>query len=402
MHKFKTLRFVLIIALLAIAGSTVYGQDENVVVVPAGETIKVAVETSLTITIPEMGLDIEYGAEVVLAQLNEAGGIKGFEVEFIVEDDSCSSDEAALVANRIVSNPEIVAVIGPICSGSTVVASELFEEANIVMVTPSATADEVTARGLAVVNRTAPLDSIQGVVDANYLYKILGVTKLAVLHDNETYGLGLATTVKNTFEELGGEVVAFEGITAGDQDYRPVLSPFVASGPQAIFFGGYKEEAILLVPQKNDLGLEDVLFMGPDGIYAQPFIDGAGEAAEGVYASFVAPVPNEEFDQAYLEMHGMLPDENGPFHAQAADAASMVFQAIDAVSVLDDDGNLVIDRLALIEAVRNTADFEGLTGVLTCDETGDCGATAIGMNIVEDGAWVNLEVPEDLLEMEPM
>lgn len=404
MPKSKSLRFLfLLVSVLLVVGTLpVQAQDGGQVIVKPGEKIKIAIATDLTTNIPEFGLDIAQAAQTAASFLNEAGGIKGFEVEMFVEDDRCTGDEATTVANRIASDLQVVAVVGHICSGATIAASNVYEEARIAMMSPSATAAEVTARGLTVINRTAPLDSVQGVYDANYIYKILGARKLAALHDNDTYGLGLARTVADEFERLGGEVVAFEGIDPESQDYRPVLTPLVPLAPDVIFFGGYQQAAVLLIPQKNDVGLQDVIFFGPDGIFGQATIDGAGEASEGVYASFPPILPIEDWDARYEELFGINPttDFLGPFHYHAADAAGMVFAAIDAASEIDSEGNLVIDREALITALRNTKDYEGLTGTLTCNEIGDCGATVFDIYVVEDGVFVPVEVPEDLLEME--
>ncbi|MBN2305482.1 MAG: branched-chain amino acid ABC transporter substrate-binding protein, partial [Anaerolineae bacterium] len=295
--------------------------------------------------------------------------------------------------------PEIVAVVGHICSGSTIAGSEIYEEARIPMMSPSATNATVTERGLDVVNRVAFRDDVQGMVDANYMYKVLGITKIAIMHDNDSYGLGLAEVVQAEFERLGGEVVAFEGINVDDQDFRPVLTALVPAEPEAIFFGGYVQQAVLLVPQKADVGLEDVIFFTDDGVFGPAFIDGAGDAAEGVYASFAEPGQGSEeaiaaFYEKYDEMFG---ETTGPFHLHAYDSAKMIFNAIDAASEVDADGNLVIDREALIAALRGTADYEGLTGMLTCDEKGDCAAGSIAINLVEDGEWVQVELPEDLI-----
>jgi len=402
MHKRKSFRFLfLLISVLLVVGSLpVHAQDGGQVVVKPGEKIKIAIVTDLTNVIPEFGRDIANAAQTAAWFLNDAGGIKGFEVEMFVEDDRCSGDDATTVANRVVSDPQVVAVVGHICSGATIAASNVYEEARIPMMSPSATAVEVTARGLTVINRAAPLDSVQGVYNANFIYKILGARKMAALHDNDTYGLGIARAVADEFERLGGEVVAFEGINVDDQDYRPVLTPLVALAPDVIFFGGYEQQAVLLIPQKNDVGLGDVIFFGPDGIKGEATIRGAGEAAEGVYASFPPELVYEEFDVKYEELFGVKPSDLGPFHYHAADSANMVFAAIDAVSEVDGEGNLVIDREALVEALRNTENFEGLTGTLTCAENGDCGATVFAIYVVEDGEFVAVEVPEDLLEME--
>ena len=210
MQHVKHLRFVLLVALLLAAISPVYAQgDENLVVFEPGDAIKIAVATDLTGPIAEMGLDIKQGAEIALMEVNEAGGIQGFPVEFVVEDDRCSGDEGTLVANRVVSDPQIVAVVGHACSGATIAASDVYADARIPMVSASATAALVTERGVDVVNRVAFRDDAQGLVDAHYLYKVLGVRKLAVLHDNDAYGLGLAEVVRDVFTELGGEVVGF-------------------------------------------------------------------------------------------------------------------------------------------------------------------------------------------------
>lgn len=408
MFKIKSLRLVLLIALLVIAVNPVYGQDDGgQVVVAPGETVKIALVTDLTGPIAPMGLDILQAGELAVMEANEAGGIEGFNIELVVEDDRCSGDEGTTVANRVVSNPEIVAVAGHSCSGPTIAASDVYEEARLPMMSPSATNATLTARGYDVVNRVAFSDGAQGIVDAHYLYKILGIRKLAILHDNDAYGLGLAEVVNAEFEVLGGEIVSFEGINVDDQDYRPILTPLVAAGPEAIFFGGYQEQAILLVTQMIDVGLADVIFFSDDGVQAQAFIDGAGDAAEGAYASFAETPPgnveaNEAFDALYEETYGTTPDEQGPFHAHSYDSMKMLINAIMEVAVVDDAGNLVIDREALIEAVRNTADYAGLTGTLSCDANGECGAGRIVIFQVEDGEWVQVDVPEDLLEMEAM
>jgi len=405
MRQIKSLRFVLLIVLLVAAITPVQAQDEGTVVIAPGDPIKLALATDLTNAIPEFGLDISQAGQVAVAEVNEAGGIKGFQVEIQVEDDRCTGDDATTVANRIASDPQVVAVVGHICSGATVSASDVYEEARIPMMSPSATAAGVTERGLDVMNRVAFRDDVQGVVAANYMYKVLGVRTLAVLHDNDTYGLGLAEVVRDTFTELGGEVVAFQGINVDDQDFRPVLTGLVPMAPEAIYFGGYVQQAVLLVPQKNDVGLQDVIFFSDDGVYGEALISGAGDAAEGVYAAFAEqpktdPERLEAFVDAYEEMFDVLPSDLGPFHYHAYDSTKMLLNAIEEVSVVDDAGNLVIDREELIEAVRNTTEYDGLTGLLTCDEKGDCGAGSIAINLVEDGEWVNVEVPEDLLEME--
>lgn len=375
-------------------------QDGAVAVFAPGESVKIGLATDLSNIIPEFGLDIAQASQLAVDLYNENGGLLGFTVELDVQDDLCTGEGATPVANLFASDPAVVGVVGHTCSGASVPASLVYQDARIPMVSPSSTAGSFTDRGLDVVNRVAFNDNVQGVVAARYIYSELGVTSIAVLHDNSTYGKGLADTVAATFAELGGEVVASDVIDPDAQDYRSTLSVIAESEPELLYFGGYVSQGALLAEQMLETGLEETTFFSDDGIFGQDFIDQAGDAAEVAFATFGLqlgdPAANEEFDALYEETYGTLPDEVGPFHAQSFDSTVVILNALEAVAELDADGNLVIDREALIAAVRTTTDLAGLSGNITCDENGDCGSALIAVHVVEDGAWVELEVPAEL------
>jgi branched-chain amino acid transport system substrate-binding protein len=195
---------------------------------------------------------------------------------------------------------------------------------------------------------------------------------------------------------LGGTVVSFDGIQVGDVDYRPVLTQVATNSPEVIFFGGYYQEAALIVGQMAETGLEDTEFFSDDGVYGDPFIDTAGAIGEGVFASFVAgdevADANAAFDAAYLEMWGVTPDEQGPFHAQAYDSVQVIAAALASAAETDDNGEgyLFFDREDVVDAVRGTANLQGLSGVITCSAIGDCGAGGIQIFQVQDGAFVQI------------
>jgi branched-chain amino acid transport system substrate-binding protein len=204
--------------------------------------------------------------------------------------------------------------------------------------------------------------------------------------------------VRDNFIALGGEVVAFEGINRDDTDYRATLTLIAAEEPELIFFGGYDDQGILIVDQKNELGMQDVIFFSDDGMYTQAFIAGAGEDAEGQYASFALDDPttalaNMLFDTLYFEVFGVMPDSMGPFHAHAYDATAIILDAIERVAVENEDGSLTIDREELIQAVRATEGLPGLTGTLGCiveSDIGECTPSFIGVYQVQEGAWVQV------------
>lgn len=401
-NKLSLVALLLIMALSVAPVLKAQEATEGVVTVAAGETVQIGFAASLSgDVIPEAGIDMQNAVMLAISQYNEDGGLQGFELELLAEDDQCAPDQATAIANLFSTEPRIVGVVGHMCSGATIAASEIYEAAGIPMVSPSATAGAVTDRGLMVVNRTAFSDAAQGIVDARYIFNELGVTQMAVLHDNSDYGKGLAEGVAAAFEELGGELVAeTQAINPEDQDFRAVLTPLADAAPELIFFGGYGNEAALLVTQMQEVGLEDTIFFSGDGTKVESFLELAGENAEGVYVSFGAPGEADEeaiaeFDAMYEEAYGVLPDDLGPFHAQAYDAANVIIAALEEVAVLGDDGSLTIDRAALAEAIRATSEYEGLSGTITCAENGDCGAGVIQVFAVEDGEFVEVEVPAE-------
>lgn len=397
MRKLFNLGIALLIIVAVAPAATA---QEGVVTVPPGAPIMIGVGADLSNVLVEPGQDIVHGTEIAVYVKNLQGGILGHQVAIDVQDTRCDAADSTNVANLLASNPQIVAVMGHMCSGDAAAAIPIYYQARIPMVSASATSPAVdqAAPGTDVFNRTALRDVEQGRVDAEFLFNELGITRLALMHDNDTYGLNLAQIVQMNFEALGGEVVAFEGINRDDTDYRATLTLIAAAGPEAIFFGGYDDQAILIVNQKNELGMEDVIFISDDGVYTQAFIESGGAEAEGQYASFAVDDPNTAlanslFDSLYNELYGVLPDAMGPFHAHAYDAMGIIFNAIEQVAVANDDGSLTIDREALIQAIRATDGLPGLTGTLSCrveGDIGECTPSFIGVFQVQNGAWVRV------------
>jgi branched-chain amino acid transport system substrate-binding protein len=395
MRKLST--FVLLLAILAGASTASFAQDEAVTVIPAGETVKIGSATDLSNVLGPAGLGILNGAQLAVDQFNAEGGLLGFEVELVSEDDRCDGAEATSVANRFVADPSLVAVVGHACSGATIPASEIYEDARIVSVSPSSTAAAVTGRGLSTVNRVAFSDSVQGIVAARYMQMELGAETIAILHDNSSYGLGLAEVVQAAAEELGLEVVAFDAIDPEEQDYRPQLTVIAGSEPDVLYFGGYAPQGALIISQMSEVGLEDSDFFSADGVYGENFLELAGENAEGAYASHGRPIAdNEDFIAAYTEAFDATPGEQGPFAEEAYDSALVILTALTAVAEVDADGNLVIDREALIAAVREVSELEGISGLISCTASGECATPLIDISLVEDGEWGDLEIDDAL------
>jgi branched-chain amino acid transport system substrate-binding protein len=366
------------------------------VVIAPGDPIRIGQSTGLTGPLPDPGLDIKQAAEIAVEDLNAAGGFEGHNWELVTEDGACDGDAATVVGNKFAADPSIVVVQGGMCTGETLALVPIFTEARIPFVSASSTNPAVTTETCDICNRVALSDKQQADTDVDYIVNTLGITTIAIMHDNSDYGLGLANLVQEAMELAGGTVVDFQGVQVGDTDFRAVLTQIAPSAPELIFFGGYSTEAGLITLQMDEVGLEDAVFFSDDGTYTAQYLDTAGDAAEGAFASFVAgdelEDANAEFDAKYLEKYGVAPDDLGPFHAHAYDAINLLAEAIMSVAMTDDagEGYLIIEREAVVAAVRGTSGLQGLTGVMNCSAIGDCGAGGIQVFQVQDGAWVQV------------
>ncbi len=360
-------------------------------VIPAGETIKIGMGAPLLGDYSMFGIDISQGVALNLA---EDDGFEGWSYELIAEDTNSGSGEGgAAVANKMVTDPTVVAIAGHIFTDSSAAAMPIYEKAGLPMMSPSATNPLLTQKGSQVFNRLAFTDAAQGAFAADLLFNSLGFTKIAVMHDGSGYGQGLADEVKADFESFGGEVVAYEAITPGEADYVAPLSAVAAAEPQAVYFGGYAAEAIVMINQWAQAGLEGVQFFGCDGTYGVEFTEKTGANGEGAIAVSLVPPNSDEkvaFDALYAENFPTMAGELSAFTWAAWDTGGVLVQAIESVAFVE-NGTLYVPRGALIQAVRGL-EYSGLTGLVKCDEVGECNASGPAFYQVVDGVWVPLDL----------
>ena len=147
----------------------------------------------------------------------------GKKLEAVEYDDACDPKQAVAIANKVV-NDGVKFVVGHLCSSSTQPASDIYEDEGIIMVTPAATSPDITNRGYKMVFRTIGLDSAQGPTAGNYIADHVKPKIVAVIHDKQQYGEGIATAVKKTLEGKDVKVAVFEGINAGDKDFSSLIA----------------------------------------------------------------------------------------------------------------------------------------------------------------------------------
>lgn len=244
------------------------------------EDIKIAVVGAMSGPVAQYGDQEFTGAEQAVADINAKGGIKGNKLQIVKYDDACDPKQAVAVANKVV-NDGIKYVIGHLCSSSTQPASDIYEDEGILMITPAATAPELTARGYKLILRTTGLDSDQGPTAAKYILDNVKPQRIAVVHDKQQYGEGLARAVQDGLKKGGANVVFFDGITAGEKDFSTLVARLKKENIDFVYYGGYHPEMGQILRQARAAGLK-TQFMGPEGVANVSLSNIAGESAEGL------------------------------------------------------------------------------------------------------------------------
>jgi branched-chain amino acid transport system substrate-binding protein len=356
------------------------------------ETIKIGLEGPMTGDYAYEGQGFEKAVTLLVNQTNEAGGILGRQIELIVEDDAGDPAQASLVAQRLV-DAGVAAVIGAYNSTATEPASEIYNEAGILHITPSSTATGLTQKGFQRFFRVCFLDDRQGLFAATFANDVLGVENFGILHDNSTYAQGLAEHTRRYAEEMGINVAFYDAINPDDQDFTPILTNIGAAGLDAIYFTGYHAQGGLLLRQSAELGLDLTWMMG-NACNNPELIQIAGlENAAGVYVT-TEPLPKDvdypearQFVADFEAAYDMSPDS--VWWMMAAEAFNVIRYAMEQTESTDSE--------VLAAFLHNEArDLNGITGpILGWDEKGDrLGTIHLAYIIDEEGNFiVNPEQP---------
>ena len=374
------------------SASEVCDADEfGCVEVADGEAIRIA--TALVINGPDsnLGLDAQYGVQVANEERPE---VAGHEVELDFNDDGCSAEGGTTVAQSLVSDTTIAAVIGTSCSSAGVPASEILSEQGILLLSPSATAPGLTLPDARqpFFFRTAHNDEIQGAAMADFAYNVLGVTTAATIHDGGPYTEQLQQVFQDNFIEMGGEITGTEAVDPEATDVSGQLTSLAAGTPEFLFFPIFTQAGGQVARQAHETeGLEDTILAGADGLLSPAFIEAAGaENAEGMYLSGPQADFGDRYQNDFLPAYTDVSGEEEPisaFHAHAYDAYNIIADAIESVGI-EEDGTLFISRTALRDYLAELTDYDGLTGSLTCNENGDCANSTITVRQVRDGEFV--------------
>ena len=310
----KALRLIPIVAALGLGAASVAQAD----------TIKLAFVGPMTGPVTQYGDMVKQGIYTAVERINAAGGVNGDTFEVVEIDDGCEAKQGPTAANRVV-NEGISFVVGHVCSGATIAAADVYDAEGVVMVTPAATAPALTdGKNYEFIFRTIGRDDQQGPVAAQYIVDKLKPSKVAVIHDKQSYGQGIASSVRDALTKAGVAVPYFEGINAGDSDYSSVITTLRTQGVDVVYFGGYHPEMGLLLRQAREQGLK-AIFMGPEGVGNSDINAIAGDAAEGMQltlpANFADNPENADIAKAFTDKGR---DPSGAFQMTAYAAVQTI------------------------------------------------------------------------------
>ena len=321
------------------------------------------------------GDQIRKGAEMAIADINARGGVLGEKLKLEIGDDACDPKQAVAVANQMV-NKKIAFMHGHWCSSSTIPASEVYLESNILMATVS-TNPKVTDRGLKNVFAIAGRDDQQGQVAGAYLADHFKGKKIAVVDDKSAYGKGLADEIAKAMEGKGAKPALRESITAGEKDYSGLVAKLKAAGVEVLAYGGYHTEVALILRQAEQAKLK-LTVLGGDTMSNTELVTAAGKAADNVLFTFgpdarknpaAAPIV-KKFRDAKIEPEGYV------LYAYAA------FQLFEQAAK---KANSI--KYNELEKSMRSGEFDTVLGKMSFDAKGNSKAPAFVVYQWKDGKY---------------
>src|SRR5215510_5851257 len=335
--------------------------------------VKVGIILPLTGADAEGAIRIKNGAMIAIDEANAKGGVAGYKIEAVTLDSGTATAgqydpaQAATNAKKLVTDPMVVANIGPEMSGEGKAMAPILSEADLATITPSSTNPDITdpkfaaqfkPKGRAIYFRTVTTDAFQGPNMANFYAANLKVKSIFILDDSGAYGVGIADTFQHQAEKNGIKVLGRDQLNPKEADYTTILTKIKGLKPDAIYYGGVAQAGVKLAKQAYDI-VPDMIKGGGDGVHGGSFLSASGfPAVEGWYSTIAGPHLVEdpalaEWVERYTQKYARIPDD---YAITAYDGALVVLDAIKRSDVRD---------------AMQATNLKTLQGVVSFDENGD-------------------------------
>jgi branched-chain amino acid transport system substrate-binding protein len=348
---------------------------------PTGENtdkpIKIAVNCPLTGNSAEYGISFQRCIDLACKNWNSKGGVLNRKIELVYGDSKADANEAATLAQKVTSDPEIFAQIGDFNSACCMAAQPIYDAAEMIQISPTCSHVNFAPASKWSFECLGTQD-VQGKFMAQWTYD-MGYKNVAILYLNSDWGVSVRDGYAKAFEALGGKIITTEAYFDGETDFSAVLTKIRDTNPEALYLASYYNDGSAISIQRERLGWDIPVFCAGT-VYSPKFIELGGEAVEGILTNVGFfpddPTPEaKEFIDAYKAEYGSTPDYYG---ACAYDAFNILMEAIERAGKLD--SNAVRDEVA------KTANFPGVSGEITFDEHGDATKKYIKLTI-ENGEF---------------
>ncbi|MFE0421509.1 branched-chain amino acid ABC transporter substrate-binding protein [Streptomyces sp. NPDC058953] len=365
-------------------------------------TVVIGIDAPLTGSLSALGQGIKNSVDLAAKTANKENVVPGVEFKVEAYDDQALPASGQQNAIKLVSNKNVLGVVGPLNSGVAQSMQGDFAKADLAQISPANTNPALSQgdkwgsgekkRPFKTYFRTATTDVIQGKFAAQYLFNEAKKKKVFVVDDKQTYGAGLASIFADEFKKLGGTVAGTDKVTVKETDFSPTADKIKASGADSVFFGGQYPEGGLLADQIKKAGA-NIPTMGGDALYDPAFIKASGQSNDGDLATSVGyPVEMLPTAKKFIEDYkaGGYKDPYAAYGGYSYDAAWAIIQAVKAV-VDGNGGKVPSDARAKVTEALSKVSFEGVTGKVSFDEFGDTTNKQLTVYTVEKGAWKSIK-----------
>lgn len=316
----------------------------------------------------EAGVKMRTTIEKAFADINANGGIGGHQVEVIYYDDEGKSDKCIDAFNRLVSQDEVMAIIGPTTSSCALAVIDMAAEYEIPLITPQATNTSITQEyGNTWFFRNSVADVYHSYTLCDYVVNDLGAKKIAILHETATLGLGqyenFALRLK---DEYGMEPITVQEWNEGDVDFKTQLLAAKEAGADCLVFAGHEAELAIAVSQRLEVGFdESVPVCGFSSMSSTDYYSVAKDAAVGsIFTTTFSYTDTRDDIAAFVATYAPLmdgqPDHNS---AQAYDTVLLLAQVMSGLELGGTGDTLKADRTAIRDGLAGVQGYVGLTGV---------------------------------------
>ncbi|WP_066496383.1 ABC transporter substrate-binding protein [Abyssisolibacter fermentans] len=329
----------------------------------ASNTIKIAVAGPMTGDYAQYGEAFQRATSLKAKEINDAGGIDGKKIELIVLDDKNDAKEATNVAQKLISDEDIVGLIGHFSSSACLAAAPVYQKAGLVEFSPTSSHPRFTKQGTYMF-RNVNTQEVEGPIAAEFAINDLGKKKIAIIYINNDWGITAKDNFISKAEELGGEIVACETFIGGQtKDFTPTITKIREAEPELVFLAAMYSESGMIAQQIKQMNY-DVQLLGTSALNNEQFLKLAGDSIEGLYLTnnFFAQDPKpmvQNFIKEFKDEFGVEPDQ---FAALAYDSLGMMAEALKVSGC---------DRAKLRDELAKIKNYEGVTGNTTFNENRD-------------------------------